>query len=73
MKTLNDALEQMLKALPPELGQWPAGIRHNIKAVIQDTIQKMDLVTREEFDAQTKVLARLREKVEVLQARLKEK
>ena len=73
MKTLNDTLEQVMKALPPELRQLPEGIRHNIKAIVQDTIQKMDLVTREEFDAQTKVLARLREKVEALQARLNEK
>jgi len=32
--------------------------------------QRMDLVTREEFDIQSKVLARTREKLEALEAKV---
>jgi len=32
--------------------------------------QKMDLVTREEFDLQSRVLAKTREKLEVLEAKV---
>ena len=44
----------------------------NFHAVLQGTFNKMDLVTRNEFDTQTKVLARTRKKVEELEARVKE-
>lgn len=37
------------------------------RAALQSVLGKMDLVTREEFDAQAAVLARTREKVEALE------
>ena len=37
------------------------------RAVLQSVLSKMDLVTREEFEAQAAVLARTREKVEALE------
>jgi BMFP domain-containing protein YqiC len=42
------------------------------KDILQATFTRMDLLTREEFDAQVKVLARTREKVEALQQQLDE-
>jgi ubiquinone biosynthesis accessory factor UbiK len=39
---------------------------------LQSTFQKLDLVTREEFDVQTAVLARTREKLEALEKRLQD-
>ena len=44
----------------------------NFRAVLRGALGKLDLVTRDEFDAQTKVLERTRAKVEALQARLTE-
>ena len=38
-----------------------------LKAVLGAQLQKLDLVTREEFDAQARVLARTREKLEELE------
>ena len=40
--------------------------------MIQSGLSKMDLVTREEFDIQTAVLSKTREKLELLETRLKE-
>lgn len=66
---LNEASEK-LAAL---FRQSPAGdIEQNLKAGLTAMLGKLDLVTREEFDVQTEVLARTREKVAALEARLAE-
>jgi BMFP domain-containing protein YqiC len=42
----------------------------NLKAALSAWLSKLDLVTREEFDVQAQVLARTREKLAELEARL---
>ena len=55
------------------LKQSPAGdIEKNLKAGVTSMLGKLDMVTREEFDVQTEVLARTREKLAQLEARLAE-
>lgn len=44
--------------------------KQEIKAAVQSALGKMDLVTREEFDAQTAVLQRTRERLEQLEKQL---
>ena len=45
-------------------------IEKNVRAMMNQGFQKMDLVTREEFDLQSRVLAKTREKLEVLEAKV---
>jgi len=45
-------------------------IERNAKAMLSGLFGKMDLVTREEFDIQAQVLARTREKLKALEARI---
>ncbi|MBS1130690.1 MAG: hypothetical protein H6R16_1692 [Proteobacteria bacterium] len=45
-------------------------IEKNAKAMMGGFFAKLDLVTREEFDVQAQVLARTREKLEALEARV---
>ncbi|WP_114690212.1 accessory factor UbiK family protein [Polynucleobacter necessarius] len=45
-------------------------IEKNVRAMMNQGFQKMDLVTREEFALQTKVLAKTREKLEALEAKV---
>jgi ubiquinone biosynthesis accessory factor UbiK len=45
-------------------------IEKNVRAMMTQGFQRMDLVTREEFDIQSKVLARTREKLEALEAKV---
>lgn len=45
-------------------------IEKNAKAVVSGVFAKLDLVTREEFDVQAQVLARTREKLKELEARV---
>lgn len=55
------------------LKQSPAkDIEQNLKAGVTSMLGKLDMVSREEFDVQTEVLARTRAKLEMLEARLAE-
>ena len=44
----------------------------NARALLAQGFAKLDLVTREEFDVQTQVLARAREQLKALEARIAE-
>ena len=46
------------------------GIEKNIDALLKGMFTKMELVTREEFDVQTEVLKRTRQKLEELEKKL---
>jgi hypothetical protein len=45
-------------------------IEKNLKALLGQQFARLDLVTREEFDTQTKVLARARARLDELERRL---
>jgi BMFP domain-containing protein YqiC len=47
-------------------------LEKNVKAMLSQGFSRLDLVTREEFDVQTQVLAKTRAKVDALEARLAE-
>ncbi len=47
-------------------------IEKNMRALLAQGFAKLDLVTREEFDVQTQVLARTRGKLTALEARVAE-
>jgi len=64
---LDDLVEKLGAALPPGATDLKADFDKNAKAVVQSALSKMDLVTREEFDLQSALLARTREKVDRLE------
>lgn len=45
-------------------------LEKNLKAMVSSAVSRLDLVTREEFEVQTQVLLRTREKLTELEARL---
>lgn len=49
-----------------------ADLERNIRLLLGGFFARLDLVSREEFDVQAKVLARTREKLAALEARLNE-
>ena len=64
-------LEDFGAKMSAMLANSPAGdIEKNAKAVVSGFLAKLDLVTREEFDVQAQVLARTREKLKELEARI---
>lgn len=58
--------------LPPGVADLKTDFETNAKAVLQSTLDKMDLVTREEFDVQKEVLGKTRARLAELEARLSE-
>ncbi len=69
-QTLDDITRRLAEAVPPELKTARAELEAQFRAILEATFNRMDLVTREEFEIQKKVLARTREKLEALEAQL---
>lgn len=65
---LKGLTKNLCDALPPHLKEIKKDVEKNFHAVLEGAFNKLDLVTRKEFDAQTKVLARSRKKIEDLEA-----
>jgi len=62
-KKLADLVPNRLKGLSDDL-------QKNFRSVLQSSFSKMDLVTREEFEVQTKVLAKTRAKLDELEQKM---
>ena len=69
-KKLEDIAKQINNAIPPGVKSFAEGFETKTKQILQTQLSKLDLVTREEFEVQTQVLIRTREKLEALEARL---
>ena len=63
---INARLSELFAATPGK------DLERNVKAAMAGAFSRMDLVTREEFDVQAKVLARTREKLAALERRVAE-
>ena len=65
--------EELSAKLSAAANSSPAkDIEKNIRALLTQGFAKLDLVTREEFDVQAQVLARTREQLTALEARIAE-
>jgi ubiquinone biosynthesis accessory factor UbiK len=71
---LNTAtLDELAKRIGEMIDSSPArDIEKNVKALLQSSLQRLDLVPREEFELQAQVLRRTREKLEALETRVAE-
>ncbi len=66
-----DAIARRLtESVPPGLRAVQKDLENNFRAVLRASLSKLDLVSREEFDTQTRVLQRTRERLAELEARL---
>jgi BMFP domain-containing protein YqiC len=67
----NDALDELSKRIsslfPGDVKNLQDDLQSNVRSLLQSTLTKMNLVTREEFDVQSAVLQRTREKLEELE------
>jgi hypothetical protein len=69
-KQCEDLVKKLTAALPQSLYAMQEEIQQQFREILQATFAHFDLIPREEFDVQVKVLARTREKVEALQKQL---
>jgi ubiquinone biosynthesis accessory factor UbiK len=68
-----DEIARRLFAKVPEAARIiQADLEENFRAVLRASLSRLDLVTRDEFDVQTKVLERTRSRLEALEARVQE-
>ena len=70
--TLNELAGKLADAVPGELKELRADLQNNFHSLLQSGLDKLDLVTREEFDVQRKVLERTRGKLDRLEQELEE-
>ena len=69
---VDNLAEKLASAVPDDIADFRADLEKNFRSLIASGLDRMDLVTREEFDAQQAVLMKTREKVEALEKRVAE-
>ncbi len=69
-KGIDELVSRLAAMVPAPLNQAGEELEKSFKAGLQGFLQKADLVTREEFDVQTALLARCRDRLAELEARL---
>lgn len=69
-KAIDDIASKLTAALPSGFNNLKDDIDKNFHIILQTTLGKLDLVTREEFEVQKAVLAKTRSKLEALEQRV---
>lgn len=71
-KKIEDIAKQVTEAIPPGLKNLANDFEEKTKTVIQRKLTELDVISREEFDVQTQVLLKTREKLAILEAKVAE-
>ena len=70
LRLIDDLSRKLSESLPPGVGRMKNEAEEQFRLVLARSFEKMNLVSREEFDTQTAVLKRTREKLEQLQEKV---
>ncbi|MEX9251708.1 ubiquinone biosynthesis accessory factor UbiK [Pseudenterobacter timonensis] len=71
-KKIEQIARQVHESMPKGIREFGDDVEKKIRQVLQGQLSRLDLVSREEFDVQTQVLLRTREKLALLEQRLNE-
>lgn len=71
-KSLDNIADRIASAIPPGFTHFKDDVEKNLHALLQSTLSKLDLVSREEFEVQKAVLAKTRSRLEELEKRVAE-
>jgi BMFP domain-containing protein YqiC len=69
---LDDLARRLADAVPESVRSFGRDLEGNFKAILQAQLAKLDLVSRQQFDVQSALLARTRMALTELESRLKE-
>ena len=69
-KLFDDLSRRVADAMPSGMQTLQDDLQRNLRAGLEATLGKLNLVTREEFEVQQAVLLRTREKLQALEARV---
>lgn len=67
---LDELARRLLESLPAGARTLQRDLETNFRAVLRANLARLDLVTRDEFDAQARVLERTRAKLDALEAQV---
>lgn len=70
LRMIDELTLKLGESLPPGLEQAKKEAEAQFRMVLTGAFERMNLVTREEYDAQCAVLARTRQKLEEMEKRL---
>lgn len=69
-KKIEQIARQIHESMPKGMRDFGEDVEKKIRQTLQSQLTRLDMVSREEFDVQTQVLLRTREKLAVLEQRL---
>src|SRR5436305_217824 len=69
---LDEIVRRLVESVPPGVRALQKDLESNFRAVLRASLTKLDLVSRDEFDAQMRVLERTRARLEALEKRAEE-
>lgn len=69
-KKLEQIAKQIHESMPAPVKDLGSDVNKKVQQVIQGQLNKLDVVSREEFDVQTQVLLRTRQKLNELETKL---
>ena len=69
-RIFDDMAKQLSGLLPPSAAELKNDFEKNARAMMQSTLSKMDLVSREDFDVQAALLQKTTLRLKDLEARL---
>lgn len=67
---IDELARRLFEGIPPAVRSVQQDLEKNFRAILRERLSKLDLVSRDEFDAQARVLERTRARLEALEARL---
>lgn len=70
--SIDELARKLAESVPAGLRSMREELEQNFRATLRSALDRLDLVTREEFEVQRLVLARTREKLDALTERLAE-
>ena len=70
---LKELIDSISDLLPKNTSDMKKDFKDNLKILLNDYLRKIDVVTREEFDVQSSVLAKTRKKLDDLEDKLNQK
>jgi BMFP domain-containing protein YqiC len=70
LRTIDELTRKLAESLPPGVSQKKEELEAQFRSVLTVAFERMNLVSREEFDQQRAVLDELREKLAAMEAAL---
>jgi ubiquinone biosynthesis accessory factor UbiK len=69
---IDEIVRRLLESVTPALHGARQDLEQNFRAVLRANLSRLDLTSRDEFDAQSKLLERTRQRLEALESRVSE-